>query len=98
MKIYTMDLLQLQEHANYAVSTALRALEADGKLTCSAEDILERHAIVMHHKGIFGQFIDKLVGKTGIISCLYVKFMPLAPEGGDTSSPEPSSEEEPAGD
>ena len=75
--IYPLTLLDLQAHANHVATEVVSSLEKDGKLTCSADEILESHAVVAYRKGVFGRFLAKFLyskgDEDGSIRYLFVK-------------------------
>lgn len=61
-QVYEFSITELQDTCNNAFAEAIRGLEGEGLLKSSAEDILNRYAIVLHRQGTLGHIWDKILG------------------------------------
>ena len=77
MHLYTLDVDDMQKNANIIKECVLVGLEREGLLKGAAADIGTRYAVVLHKKGWFGQFLEKLFDgiKEGSFKITFVKII-----------------------
>jgi len=74
---------QLTMNANQIKDVVLEALDQEGLLKKSAEEIGSEYAVVIHRKGFFGRFIDKMLHVQGErLHITVVKMVPIKEKNG----------------
>ena len=61
-KTYTVTTDNMVMNANITKQSLLAALESEGLLKETAEEIGKKYVVVLHTKGRFGSWFDKLFG------------------------------------
>lgn len=62
LQAYTFTLLDIQEHANHTKDALLTALEKEGLLKDTAENISSKYIVIIGKKNLFGKIFDKICG------------------------------------
>ncbi len=63
MNIYSMTLEDLMRNANIAKDELLGALERDGLLKSTAEEVGEKYAVILYKPGWLGRLFNRLKGE-----------------------------------
>jgi hypothetical protein len=78
MKMYSMNVTELQKNANAIKEHLLSWLEGEGIISSGkANELAEQYSVIVYEKGMLGKAVDKVLGVTED-DCAHFKIVRVA--------------------